>query len=284
MLSDEGLGELQIVLSTVFFGLSFVGMRVAATNGEDELGPVTFQCFRCFVSFASLVLVRNRMKKRMNTDVDNYGEEENEIIKSLKQSLSSKLSGYSFDLLFFGSGCGLLTFLVSVCQQTGVETLSAGKAAFINGLFVVITPLIEHILPCYKKDVPNIVWFAVVLVVFGMYFLAYPQGTTVDSINITSSHNGAGGFPVGVIWLLLSTIFTSVDIMFSDAGAKRVDAVDFTLVMFAASTVIAFIVSVAKEFSFWSWPMVIIRRNWLLILFVGVTEGIGYTCGSLGQM
>ena len=276
-LSASGLGELQIVLSTLFFGLSFVGMRVVATESDDPIGPVSFQTCRCFMSLVTILLARKQMKRIIHTDVDNTDVEDNELVHQIKSSLPINVSKYTFDLLFFGAGCGILTCLVSVCQQVGLETLTAGKASFVNGLFVVITPIIEHVLPCYKKPIPAATWLAILLAVVGMYYLAYPQSGAANAEAEESES-------VGVMWLILSTIFTSIDIMCSDAGAKRVDAIDFTLMMFGISTMLALVVAVLLEPRFWAWPLLALQHGWLLIVLVGVTEGFGYTFGAIGQM
>ena len=281
-LSSSGLGELQIVLSTLFFGLSFVGMRVAATKLNDPMGPVYFQTCRCFMSLVVITLARKQMQKIIHTDVVNTEREENKLIEKLKLSLPSDfMSNYTFDLLFFGLGCGILTFLISVCQQVGLATLTAGKASFVNGLFVVITPLIEHFLPCYKKPIPSVTWLAIILAIFGMYFLAYPHGANSDEVDDKADTTV---LPIGVLWLLLSTFFTSLDIMCSDAGAKRVDTIDFTLIMFGSSTIIALLVALLVEPADWSWPMLALQHSGVMVIFVGVTEGFGYTFGSIGQM
>jgi drug/metabolite transporter (DMT)-like permease len=277
-LSNSTIGELQIVLSTIFFGLSFVGMRKAATT--TALGPISFQTFRCLVSLIAIGLARKRLKKIISTDVDNTDKEDNKVLLKLKSTLPSGVSQYNFDLIFWGLCCGLLTFLISICEQVGVETVPAGKACFINGMFVVITPVIEHLLPCYHVPIPSVTWVAILLSIAGMYFLAYPSATHDDDQATEESQDYFSGEMI----LLLSTLLTCLDILCADAGAKRVDTVDFTLVQFASSATVALMAALLIEPDYWSWPMSVLMQCWPLVLFVGVTEGFGYTFGSIGQM
>jgi drug/metabolite transporter (DMT)-like permease len=283
ILSDAGLGEMQIVLSTIFFGLAFVGMRIAATNNHDDMGPISFQAYRSVVSLVAICLARKKMKTMINTDVDNTENEENQLLKKLRTFLSINMSKYKFDLILFGLCCGVLTFLVSVCQQIGVETLTAGKASFINGLFVVITPIIEHLLPCYKSPIPPSAWLAVVLAVIGMYYLAAPESGTESELE-SGDNSESSTFPPGVLWLLASTVFSSIDIMLADSAAKRVDTVDFTIIIFVSSALIALVVAMIMEPVYWEWPLTALQHMWPVVLFVGITEGFGYTFSSIGQM
>jgi drug/metabolite transporter (DMT)-like permease len=240
LLSKVVVCEVQVLLSTVLFGLSFVGMRRAT---EDIASPITYNAWRFIVSTAMIALTRRKMKSLMSTDVADNSPEDVPMLMTAK-SYFPTLSQSRFDLLFWGILSGLLNFTLSTLQQYGVVTVSAGKAAFINSLFVVVTPLAEAFIPCYDSSLGLRTWMAVVLSGVGTYFLSDPESS---------------GFGQGEVLLILAMLVCVLSILVADAGTQRADCIDLTIVELATTAVLSTIISVALEPGMWAWPMAAVQ-------------------------
>jgi drug/metabolite transporter (DMT)-like permease len=245
MLSKEVSCELQVVFSTILFGLSFVGMRKAT---EYEASPITYNAWRFIVSAALIAMARNKMKASMHTDANDNSPEDSEFLIKLKKSYFPSWKQHSFDILFWGGISGLLNFAVSTFQQYGVMTVSAGKAAFINGLFVVVTPLAEAFLPCYNSSLGIVTWIAVALSGAGTYLLSDPKG---------------GGIGLGECLLIMGMLSCCLSILVVDAGTQRLDCIDLTIIQLSTTAVLSTIASLYIEPHMWSWPLLAIQVSTL---------------------
>lgn len=275
--------EMQVVFSTVLFGLSFVGMRKAT---EDIASPITYNAWRFIVSTSMIAIARRKMKNVMSTDVADDSPEDVPILMAVKSHFPS-LTQNRFDLLFWGILSGLLNFTLSTLQQYGVVTVSAGKAAFINSLFVVVTPLAEAFLPCYNSSLGLLTWFAVFVSGVGTYFLSDPE---------------SDGFGQGEVLLILAMLTCCLSILVSDAGTQRADCIDLTIIELGTTAALSTLISLMTEPEMWAWPMVAVqvdvftvlhssslifvlfKLGWPMIVCVGFTEGFGYMFATLGQM
>lgn len=209
------------------------------------------------------------MQAAIHTDIADDSPEDIPVLIKAKSYLPS-LSQKHFDLLVWGGLSGISNFLVSTFQQYGIVTVSAGKAAFINGLFVVAIPLLEYFLPCYTSSIGLSTWFAVFLSGVGTYLLSDPQSSD--------------GFGIGEVLLLLGMLSCCMGILVSDAGTQRVDCIDLTIIELAVTAVLSTIISIYQEPHMWEWPLLAIQVGWPMIVCVGCTEGFGYLFGTLGQM
>lgn len=132
------------------------------------------------------------------------------------------------------AGAGLLAgaFLTAgyVFQTWGLQGTSASKAAFITGMFVVITPVLQAVLlrrPPHRWTV-----FGVVLSVVGLWFL---------------SGGDAGGWTVGDTRVLICAVAYSAHmIVLGSVGAKH-DVRPLTLVQLATVVVVCAAISLATE-------------------------------------
>jgi drug/metabolite transporter (DMT)-like permease len=269
-LSKELVGELQILLAAVLFGFAFVGSRKAT---EDPAGPFTYNAWRFIISTVIILPLRIPLKKYLNSDINNCDtakeREENPISEFVKRLLPFKVEEQTFDLYFWGIMCGVSNFSMSAFLQYGLQTVPVGKAAFINGLFVVVTPFLELLLPGAKYNISAKLWFSVLLSVAGTYLLSDAQSVTIG---------------YGEILVMFATVSSSFNILSADAGAKRVDCVDLTCVEFCTSLILSTIPSLYLESHMWVWPMPAFQQGWAMIVFVGITEGSAFLISTIGQM
>jgi len=269
-LSKELIGELQILTSALLFGFAFVGSRQATT---DPAGPFTFNAWRFALSSLIIYVFRTPLKSLLQSDINSKNAEKEPedvaIMMRVKALFPNSLSEKTFDLYFWGIMCGFANFSLTTFIQYGLLTVPAGKAAFINGLFVVVTPFAELLLPGAKYHISYKIWISVVLSAVGTYFLSGAQSISIGW---------------GEILLLCGTFATVANILAADAGSKRVDCVDLTVVEFTTSFILSTIPSLILESHMWAYPFTAFRTGWKMILFVAVVEGGAFLISTVGQM
>ncbi len=103
-----------------------------------------------------------------------------------------------------------------IFQTWGLQDTTASKAAFITGMFVVITPLLQALLLRYLPSAAS--WFGAVLAVVGLWLL---------------SGGSAGSWTVGDTRTLLCAAAYSVHMIVLGSIGKRYDVLTLTLVQLA---------------------------------------------------
>ena len=148
--------------------------------------------------------------------------------------------------------------------------LVAGKAAFINSLFVVATPFIASLIPGASHKITLTTWFCVALSVIGTYCLSNPMSSS-------------SSFGVGEMYMLGSMLSCAFSIVASDLGSKRVDCIDLTMIEFVVAAVLCTIASLLMEAHMWYWPLPALQDGISLIALVGILESMGYLISTVGQ-
>lgn len=107
--------------------------------------------------------------------------------------------------------CGLITGVITITgtivQQMGIEISSVNNASFLSALYIVLVPIFGLFL---GKKPKKTVWLAVLLALVGVYFLCL-AGT------------GAFVFSKGDIYLLISVVFWTLQIIFVDIFVQKSD-------------------------------------------------------------
>lgn len=258
----ERVATLQLFFSTTLFGISFIGQKVAMTEG---IGPLTYTACRFIVSTLLLFLFRPVIQLLIHSEIDVASRTENFESRKVTNELYK-----------WASLCGLAAFGGSNLQQIGLGTVTAGKTAFITGMYVIFVPIVEWALPGFGLQLNWRVWASAAVSMLGMLFLSgdFSMGATVGGV-----------FSTGEIIVFISMLFWVVSIISADVGTKRgVDGVSFTLWEFAVSTILSIILAVIFESKYLIYPFHSILKSWKMILLVGVTEGVSFLFGTLGQM
>lgn len=192
------------------------------------------------------------------------------LTKSGRRLFSGKHGlDFSRSELIGGVLCGAMLFLANGAQQIGINGTdlfvgaSAGKAAFISALYVVIVPLFGLFL---KKPIGIRVWFSIALAVLGSFLLCF---------------NKENGFGVADLILLGCAAFYALHITVVDYFSPSVDGVRLSCIQFftagTLSAIAALILGSPFDFS-------AIGENIFPILVLGIgASGIAYTAQILGQ-
>lgn len=232
---------LMLVLTAFIWGTAFVAQSV----GMDYLGPFTFNGVRSLIGGVALlpcILLLNRWNRKDSA--------EEEVEKSRK------------DLLVGGTACGLLLFAASSLQQIGIQYTTAGKAGFITAFYIVIVPVLGIFL---RKRIGWKVWIAVVIALFGLYFLCITESFTI----------GRGD---GLIFLC--ALVFSLHILVIDHFAPRTDGVKMACIQFF----VCGIVSLPFMFCLETPSIAGILAGGVPILYAGVLScGVAYTLQIIGQ-
>ncbi len=243
---SEYYGNFFLFVTALIWGSAFVAQK----GSMDYIGPFTFNASRSTLSAIFLLTFIVIKDKLINKNED--------IKLNYNHSFKNK------NLIVGGILCGICLFIASALQQYGLIFVTAGKAAFITTLYILMIPLISIF---FKKRVSNLTWFAVVLGTFGLYFLAIPS-SGFQNINIGDFIEFVGAF------------FWGAHILVIDKYSKDVDVVKLSFLQFFVSTLLSWVVA----FTFEDVSLVGLSKTFLMIAYAGVMSGgVGYTLQMVGQ-
>lgn len=226
-----------LLLTAIIWGFAFVAQRV----GMKFLGPFTFNAVRFLLGSISIIPIIIFYKNET-------GNKNN--VKNLKSTISA------------GIICGIFLFLGSSFQQVGLQGTTAGKAAFITGLYIVIVPIIGIFL---KQHININSWIGAVAAVIGLYLLCVNGGFNIsysDSLELVSAFMFSG------------------QIILIGHFVNKVDSIKLAFCQFMTCTILSFIIAIFKEN--------INFHNIILssapILYGGIMSvGVAYTLQIIGQ-
>lgn len=236
-------GNILLLITALIWGFAFV----AQTSAMDSVRPFTFLGVRFAIGSIILVpviFIDRRIKIKKGIDVS--AEADNRKI-----------------LLVGGVMCGLALFGGSFLQQLGIDNgADTGKAGFLTALYILIVPVFGLFL---RKKVGVKIWLCVIAAMIGIYFLSVKEG-----------------FSIGKADLLLvgCAVVFSVQIMFVDYFAPKVNPIKLSAIQFAVVSLIGLVFGIIFEKP---------QLGDLLnaagpILFAGVlSSGVGYTLQVVAQ-
>ena len=224
-----------LLLTAAIWGSAFVAQRM----GMDHVGPFTFNGVR-FALGAMILLPLTKWRIS-----DSNGEKQVSRI-----------------IIWGGALAGMVMFGGATLQQIGLVYTTAGKAAFITGLYVIIVPL----LGLFWGDKPGWGgWIGVTLAAVGLYFLSITESFT---------------FAPGDLWVLIGAFFWAVHVLILSRFAPDVHRITIACVQAIVCSVLSLLVAVFAE------PITFsgLRYAAIPILYGGVMSvGIAYTMQVVAQ-
>ena len=150
-----------------------------------------------------------------------------------------------------GAITGTVNFLSMVFQTYGLQTISAGRAAFITGLGTIFVPFIVWL--GYKKKLKTKNWLAAILSIFGMGFLFL---------------EGLGGLFLGDILVLMCAIMYALFIVLNDKYLQLVDIYIYSFVQLFITSMLSFggSIIVNEMFNFTSIDGIF----WFSLIYLGI--------------
>ncbi|MDD3439637.1 MAG: DMT family transporter [Clostridiaceae bacterium] len=205
MNNREMKSNMLLMLTAAIWGFAFVAQRV----GMQYVGAFTFNGVRFALGSISLIPLIIYFKNKKTA-------EQPEETASASALIPGIIAG---SVLFFGASL----------HQAGLAYTTAGKAAFITGLYIVLVPLLGIFL---KQRVGLNTWLGVVLAVSGLYFLSVNEDFTIA---------------FGDLLEIIGAFFWAVHILVIDYFTKKVDALRLSCAQFAMCSALSIITALIFE-------------------------------------
>lgn len=231
-------GSLCLLLATFIWGTTFIAQSV----GMDHVGPFTFQAVRCALAVIGLMPVIWLFDR--------------------KEGRSFRKTWADPKLWKAGLFCGIPLFLACNLQQVGIVYTSAGKAAFLTAMYIVLVPVLGLLL---GRKISFMVPISVAIAVAGLYFLSF---VGVEAIN------------TGDILLLLSALMFAVQIQAVDRFAPSVDALRLNCLQALVCAIGSGIIAPFTE----EITLTGLLDCWFPLCYAGfLSMGLAYSLQILGQ-
>lgn len=238
MNQKEMKSNILLMITAAIWGFAFVAQRV----GMQYVGAYTFNAVRFALGSVSLIPLLVYFNSKRTAEQ----KEENSIKKAIVPGIVA----------------GTILFLAASLQQIGLIYTTAGKAAFITGLYIVLVPLLGIFL---KQHVQKSTWAGVLLAVVGLYFLSVNEDFTIAK---------------GDFLEIIGALFWASHILTIDHFTKKVDALQLSFVQFAACAVLSTLVAAVTE----EVSMAGLSQALVPILYGGLgSVGIAYTLQVVAQ-
>lgn len=158
---------------------------------------------------------------------------------------------------------GAVLFAATALQQAGIATTTAGNAAFITGLYVVIVPILLAIIT--RRSVPWITWIAAVIAVFGTMLLSTGGSLTLASGDALEL---AGAFLWACHLILIGKLSTKINV------------IQFSLVQYLVAAGLSMVFALIFERSTFAG----LPQAWIAVAYAGIiSTAIGFTGQIWGQ-
>ena len=162
-----------------------------------------------------------------------------------------------------GICCGIVLFIASSFQQSGIAQTTAGKAGFVTALYIVIVPLIGIFM---HKKMPLRMWLFIAIALAGFWLLCIKQDIGISS---------------GDLLVFFGAIFFAVHITVIDFfNEKNTDGVLMSCIQFFTAGLLMLICMFIFEKP--TIPNIVGAGG--TILYAGIMScGVAYTLQILGQ-
>ncbi len=283
-MSGKMKGNLMLMTTAIIWGTAFVAQK----NGMDLIGPIAFNGIRTVIGGVVLLPViffmgrkhisKGTAGKSPETERSNEqnAAEKPDIKKAGKANVAKAEQAVSEKqerklLVAGGIICGLALMIAGNIQQVGLFYTTAGKAAFITPLYVVLVPLIGVFL---KKKIRPIMWMCVFASIIGLYFLCIPVG------------EGFGGINKGDMCVLVCAFFFAIHILAVDYFSPKVDGIKLSCIQFFVAGIVSILLMFPLDpaLGFGLPSLHNILASWFPLCYVGIMScGVAYTFQVVGQ-
>lgn len=224
-----------LLITAAIWGFAFVAQRV----GMESVGPYTFNGVRFALGGLSLLPVIWFFAGRP------------------QHSEQAKTNNWPVGLL-----AGIILFIAASLQQIGLIYTTAGKAAFITCLYIILVPVSGIFL---NQRVKIHTWLGSFLAATGLYLLCVKEGFTVM---------------YGDFLELLGALFWTAHILLIDRYSRRVDVLKLAFFQFMTCSVLSLAAALVLEEIVFDGIM----RAAVPILYGGLgSVGVAYTLQIVGQ-
>jgi len=230
--------NLLLLLAATIWGLAFVAQRV----GMEYVGPFTFNGVRFALGSLSLIPLILYYQNRSPKDIQAKDDSKQVIIA--------------------GIIAGVVLFIAATLQQIGLIYTTAGKAAFITCLYIVIVPILGILL---KQYVSMSTWIGSLIAVVGLYLLCVKDGLYIS---------------YGEVLELIGAFFWAIHILVIDHFSCRVPVLKLAFFQFITCSILSLIAALFME----TIRVESIYQAAVPILYGGILSvGVAYTLQVVAQ-
>ncbi len=159
-------------------------------------------------------------------------------------------------ILLFGTLTGLMYYFAIVFQTLGIQTTTAGKAAFITGLSTIMVPFITWL--GLKKALKKRLWLAVIISTIGMVLLLL---------------EGESGIIIGDFLVLLCAVLYALFIVLNDKYVRLVDVYLYSMVQLIVISILSFGGSLLLNETY---DLINVSMTfWLILIYMGLAVTAG---------
>lgn len=231
-----------LLLTSAIWGFAFVAQRV----GSQYVGAFTFNGIRFALGSISLIPLILYFDKKRSIDNSNNGTIE----------VSTK------KIILPGILAGILIYMGSTLQQSGLTYTTAGKAGFITGLYMVIVPIIGILL---KQRIEKKSWLGIVFALTGLYLLSINENFNIS---------------YGDLLEVIGSVFWAIHILTIDHFSKKMDSLKLSCIQFATCSLLSLISALIFD----NITISGISQALIPILYGGLLSvGIAYTLQVVAQ-
>lgn len=242
MKKQQLTSNILLLITAMIWGFAFVAQRV----GAQYIGAFTFNGIRFMLGGLSLIpviLINNKYSK------------------PAREEAGAHTDG-PFRVILYGLIAGSVLFAGAALQQTGLKYTSAGKAAFITGLYIALVPVVGLFI---KQKVSASTWGGVALAVGGLYLLSITEGFTIE---------------MGDLLEIIGAFFWATHILLIDHFIKKVDALKLSIAQILTCSAL----SLCAAFIFEDMTVFALKQALVPLLYGGFCSvGIAYTLQVVGQ-
>ncbi len=221
-----------LLLAAIIWGSAFVAQRV----GMDHMEPWAFNACRFLIGAGSLIPLLFFQRKS----------------KAL----------FSWLTIWGGILMGAVLMVGAGLQQVGLIYTTAGKAAFITGLYLVLVPLLGLFI---GQGTSRDTWTGIALALPGLALL-----TLGDSLVLNK----------GDVLITIGAVFWAVHLMLIGWLAPRHNGIALAFIQFLTCSALSFVVSgMFENLSFQQ-----VQLTWGPLAYAGIMSvGVAYTLQIIGQ-
>jgi drug/metabolite transporter (DMT)-like permease len=233
--------NLLLLLAAGIWGFAFVAQKTSM----EHIGPFTFNGLRFALGCLSLLPLIYYNSKRPASNKETQTD--------LREWKMVSKAGFKV---------GLILFAGSSLQQIGLIYTTAGKAAFITGLYIVIIPFLGLF---YKHRLNLNIGLGALVAAVGLYYLSITDRFTISQ---------------GDLLELIGAFFWSVHILMIDHYSRKVDILKLSLFQMITCAILSLVVAIVTEVIAWS----TISQVLIPVLYGGIlSAGVAYTLQIVGQ-
>jgi drug/metabolite transporter (DMT)-like permease len=156
-----------------------------------------------------------------------------------------RLRSISRDAIIKGTVLGIMLFVGFVLQAVGLKYTTASKSAFITGLLVVFTPIVQLLVEHRLPKLGNML--GVILVAIGLYWMTSPQGSSLN---------------IGDGLTFICAVLFAVYIVYLDIYGKEHDPVHLSFLQFLSTMVLSILCLPIMEQPYFRFSM---NFTWVLL-------------------